>query len=883
MKYRRLLLIAPLDGDANVALAAIRRLAPQAERLVVVACLSTRNFAWLTAEAPPELHDEAELALDCLRDAAHGAAPVIDVELMPELKIDALDELAAAAQIDLLVTAALPFEGVAIVAQLRERRSVAVLWVPSLRAQPNPRPLTELVCVALGQRARSAVAAFLRDHGDPTQHVTVLLLAVPVPADLAASVDVAGIHAVVDYVVPQGLSSQQWLDERLRIRAPDLLVYARLPTALLLGARWPVPRLLLPPFSPVSRPLLQLELDAPDLVDDGAVLRARFEYTAGIGRRTPIPDQPIAFVSGGRVVAVLTTRDGESELPAGLQADSYGVFRTNAEPPSFPLARVEQHVLIIRPGTAPLVPFDAELTPQELSALCGLAAKGGHGLLAVRIRPMRSCRSIRAQLQEAGIEVRVVDAVRLVRVAARMRAAGFPVVAVVHHAAEHPVVRGFSTLRAQDITSTTILPPAPPLSQRMSLAERLEATTAAPLIAGNRVDIELDNVMARRWLLEAIGAATRRIHLQVYMAADDDIGRQVETALIQAARRGVSVRLLVDSLHGMHGSLGVRNPLLARLGAQPGIELRVSQPITSLPSLQDLKQRDHRKLVVVDNRLALLGGRNLAHEYYTGFDEVALTAQSMWREVPWLDVGARVQGPAVVALERSFLSAWMNEGGTAFEVADTAPAGDTPVRAVIHRGLRDAATLEAYLAIIDTAQSQLHVVNGFPLALEIQHALLRALRRGVRVRTLFGRLTPTHDGEPFHGPWASARTAATALVHSRIDALIAAGAEGYQFTVAAQAAWAAGLGAIQSHVHAKAMSADGRICALGSANMDITGGYWETELLLIIEDTALAAGFEARVAELFASSVRVERDDPQWQSMARSRQWMRHWPGVLSI
>ncbi len=901
MKYQRILLITTLEGDARAAIAAIRRIAPQAERLVIVAGLPARKFSWLINDAPPELHQAAGAALDGLRHAAQGAAAAVDVELVPELDIGVLDEIAAALRVDLLVTAALPLGGVAIVAGLRQRRSVAVLWVPEPAVPQVERPLTEVVCVALGQRARATIAAFLRDHGDPAQHVTVLLLAGPVPQDLATAVDVAGIRAAVEFVAPQGISLPQWLDERMRTNAPDLLVYARMPTALLLSARWRAPSLLLPPPAPVTRPALQRDMDAPDLLDDGTALRARFEYAAGIGRRERIPDQPLAFVSGGRVVALLTTCDGEVELPGDLRADSYGVFRTKETAPSQPLADLEQHVAVLRPATAPLVLFDAELSPEELPALRGLAAAGAHELLAVRVRPMRSFRSIRARLQAAGFEPRVVDAslvldegaaldvsesldgVRLARVAAHMRAVGFPVVAIVYRGAEPPVAHGFAALLVREIATAAPLPSAPLGGRPMALAQRLEAMTAAPVIAGNRVEIELDNVKARRWLLEAIAAASRRIHLQVYAAADDDVGRQVEAALMQAAGRGVTVRLLVDSLHGQHGSLGESNPLLERLGSQPGIELRVSQPITGMPSLVDIKQRDHRKLVVIDNRLALLGGRNLAHEYYSGFDEVPLTPQSMWRQVPWLDAGARVEGPAVAALERAFLNAWTDQGGSAYDVADIAPAGSAPARVVIHRGLRDATTLEAYLAIIETAQSQLHVVCGFPLILEIQHALLRALRRGVRVSTLFGQLTPTHGGTRFEGPWASARTAGTALVHSRMDALVAAGADGYLFTVSPRPAWAAKLGAVQSHVHAKAMSADGRVCAVGSANMDITGGYWESELLLVVEDASIVGAFDARVAELIADSVRVDRDDPQWQAMARGRQWLRRWPGVLSL
>ncbi|MGO9761314.1 MAG: hypothetical protein ACLP1Q_08670 [Solirubrobacteraceae bacterium] len=118
MKYQRILLITTLEGDARAAIAAIRRIAPQAERLVIVAGLPARKFSWLINDAPPELHQAAGAALDGLRHAAQGAAAAVDVELVPELDIGVLDEIAAALRVDLLVTAALPLGGVAIVAGL---------------------------------------------------------------------------------------------------------------------------------------------------------------------------------------------------------------------------------------------------------------------------------------------------------------------------------------------------------------------------------------------------------------------------------------------------------------------------------------------------------------------------------------------------------------------------------------------------------------------------------------------------------------------------------------------------------------------------------------------------------------------------------------------
>lgn len=442
------------------------------------------------------------------------------------------------------------------------------------------------------------------------------------------------------------------------------------------------------------------------------------------------------------------------------------------------------------------------------------------------------------------------DQVRLRRVAVRMRRAGFPIVSLVQRAVADPEAVG-------------------------------DATPAA--IAGNRIEVELDNAQARRWLLEAIEQSRQSVSLQVYMVLDDEVGRAVEAALGAAAARGVAVRVLVDSLHGLHGSFGAANPLLSRLASRPGVELRVSRPLTSWPSLVDLKRRDHRKVLIVDDRLALVGGRNLSHEYYTGFDEVRLTRTAAWRQVPWLDAGARIEGPVVTTIVAAFVDAWTDAGGAPFAVAAAPPAGASRARVVVHRGLHDASTLEAYLELIDGARSHLYMVNGFPYVLELQHALLRALRRGVRVRALTGHLTPTFDGTPFSGPWSAARNAATELVHSRLDPIVEEGGEVYLFAQRDHAAWEPGLGTVFAHVHAKVMSADGARCAVGSANFDVTSAYWESELMLVVEDDTVAGAVERRIDELLATSSRVDRDDPLWRERARRRRWMRRWPGVLSI
>jgi phosphatidylserine/phosphatidylglycerophosphate/cardiolipin synthase-like enzyme len=880
VNFRRVLLLVDLEAAAGAGIDIIRRVAPDADLLLIVARLSAGRVAWFSAQAPPDLNAAATKSLDALRSAASGLAKSVEIRVEPEFRAGDLAVVAEAAGIDLLVTGSLPE-----IALVRRQRPLAVLWTAD-HDHPGPdREIANVLCVALGERSRRAVGRFLRDHGSLDLRVTALVQSKS--RDVASLLKVAGIRATVKQVT------------RTPAGPFDLVVLARAPGgsrsgAFLAAQKWRAPVLILPPLES-GPPSIERAMDVADAIDQNGVIRLRAHYALGVGRLEPIPDQTLAIVSGGRVVATIATEDGAAELTPAPQADTLGIYRTAGRGSADPLTSIEQNVAVIRPGSRPLILFDSNARQTELRHLSGL---DGIDLLAVRMRVTESCSAIRARLRRGGLPERVIDAravldegaaldvgddldpVRLARVATRMRADGFSIAAIVHRGALPPTTVGFAALRADQLAANLSKPIS---TEPLSPGRSLEATTGAPRITGNRVEIELDNEQARRWLLEAIAAAKRRVHFQIYMALDDDVGRAVEAALAAAGARGVTVRVVVDSLHGFHGSLGAHNPLLERLGGRPGVELRVLDPITSPPSLQELKQRDHRKLAVIDGDLALLGGRNLSHEYYTGFDEMPLTARSLWREVPWLDAGARVEGPAVAALDRSFLEAWTAAGGSAFEITEPPPAGAVAVRLVIHHGLREARTLDAYIAMIDAAQSHVYTVNGFPLILEVQHALLRALRRGVRVRTLFGNLTPTHDGAPFHGPWSSARTEATSLVHSRMDALVAAGAEAYEFVVPEQPVWERGLGAIHPHVHAKVTSIDGRVCSVGSANLDVTAGYWENELVLIVEDPPIAAALETHIDRLLDQSHRVDRHDPEWQRLAKRREWMRRWPGVMSV
>lgn len=867
MRYRRALLLLEHPSQAAVAMQTLHRVAPGLDYLLV---LVRAPLSWRSRDELP--------SLDPVREQAEGLASQVTVELETGLGGEVLGALCVAEELDLLAFSERSYRNASAASEARKRHPVAALWadVPS-----RSGALVEVGCVAIGQRSRAAIGVFLRDHADPSMNVSMFSPTTPASQSLASYLEVSGIASPVSVSSPaQATSIRSWLEQWTTHRPPDLLVFSRLPTAALLGATWPSPVLLVPP--PPSTLLVRRDLDVADLIDDGESTRVYVGLTATVGAATPLPDQKLVFVSGGRTIAEVESQEGQLTLPAALPVEALGIYRAEGAVAD-PVLSIEHRLLVIRPGKKPLVLFDAELDDAALGAL----AKRADETLAVRLRPTRSCAAIRDRLHAAGLPRQVIDAravldegqaldvsephdaVRLVRVAKRLQRAGFPVHALVYRGLTPPDAPGLVALPAGDLDADP---------ERLQTSEDASAS-----IEGNRLTLELDNRQARQWLLDAIATSRSSVHFQVYMAADDALGQQVAQALVDAGARGVTVRVLIDSLHGFHGSFGATNPLLQRLLDQPGVEVRSLHPITELPTIADLKQRDHRKLVVVDGEVALMGGRNLGAEYYTAFDEVPLSPSMSWRDVPWLDSGARVEGPVVGALASAFRDAWVEAGGDPFETMTPAVCGDSTARVVVHRGLRDARTLETYLDFVDRARSHVYAVNGFPLVLELQLALLRALRRGVKVRLLTGHVTPTHEGQRFKGPGSTARVAATELVHSRLDPLVAAGAEVFTLALRDLPGWTPQLGLVQPHVHAKLMSVDGERCTVGSANLDITASYWESELLLVVEDLQVVGGLEAKLDALLAGSVRQEQSDPAWKATARRRAWMRHWPGLLSI
>src|SRR5207248_1916211 len=189
-----------------------------------------------------------------------------------------------------------------------------------------------------------------------------------------------------------------------------------------------------------------------------------------------------------------------------------------------------------------------------------------------------------------------------------------------------------------------------------ALLTRIDRT---PVHAGNRVALYFRGRDAFASMLEALGEARTEVLLETYILRDDPTGRRFSEALIEARRRGVVVRVLADAF----GSWGTPAAFWDRLRGE-GVEARLFQPLWTSP-LKTLQLRDHRKILVVDRRIAFTGGMNIGEEYGSS----TLPRGDIWR-----DTHARVEGTAAWEMAVVFREGWRRAGGPRFPIEDAALA-----------------------------------------------------------------------------------------------------------------------------------------------------------------------------------------------------------------
>jgi cardiolipin synthase len=249
------------------------------------------------------------------------------------------------------------------------------------------------------------------------------------------------------------------------------------------------------------------------------------------------------------------------------------------------------------------------------------------------------------------------------------------------------------------------------------------------LVAGNAVKLLRNGAEAFPAWLAAIDAATRRVSLEMYIFSDDTIGRRFAEALSRAAQRGVEVRLLYDFV-------GCRETPAAFFQRMRGFGVHVvgyHKYRFWRPRLWSLIRRNHRKTLVCDGRLAFTGGINISNEWLSQTEGGG----------GWLDAAVAVEGPAVTAIEATFLRTWNRRAPKRMRLdpdrlVPPEAAGAVSLAVISNGELRDRFVIRrAVLHAIRGSQRRVLVANPYFVPDPgVLRALQGAAERGVDVRLL---------------------------------------------------------------------------------------------------------------------------------------------------
>jgi len=338
---------------------------------------------------------------------------------------------------------------------------------------------------------------------------------------------------------------------------------------------------------------------------------------------------------------------------------------------------------------------------------------------------------------------------------------------------------------------------------------------------GIATEVYFDGQQAFDAMLRAVHDAREEVLLESYIFKDDPTGRRFQAALIRAARRGATVRVLADGI----GSFGTRRAFWQEL-SRGGVDARIFRPL-GFPLR--LLRRDHRKILVADRKIAFTGGMNIGDEYGSSL---------MPREGLWRDTHARVEGSAAWELAVVFQEAWQDAGGAGLGL-EPLPEGERSDPRVLvldsrpGRGQREVTS--AFAAIAAAARKRLWITVAYfaprHRGLEILGA---AARRGVDVRLLL----------PGRTDIALVRHAG----HGFFSGLMRRGVRIFEYQPAI--------------LHAKTLVADGYLSVVGSSNLDFRSFELNAECNFLILD----AGTGARMEKQF------ERDLSEAEEI-RSASW----------
>ena len=384
-----------------------------------------------------------------------------------------------------------------------------------------------------------------------------------------------------------------------------------------------------------------------------------------------------------------------------------------------------------------------------------------------------------------------------------------------------------------------------------------------PMVVGNRVTLLKDGPATYQAMFAAIRKARDHINMESYIVEDDEIGRKFADALIEKQKQGVQVRLLHDSV----GTLSTPKAFFDRL-EEAGVQTLEFNPINPLAGKNKsaIDHRDHRKLLIVDGRVAFLGGINISSVYSSGSASVrrskpqpagdADIKDAKKKQTPWRDTHVQIEGPVVAEYQKLFLATWDNQKGEMPDDARFFPKLENAGKDIVH-AIGSAANdpySQIYVTLvsaINSAESYIYLTNAYFVPdPQLLDALKNAARRGVDVRIIL----PSHTD--FWAVFHAGR--------SRYTALLEAGVQIYERQ-----------GAL---LHSKTALIDGVWSCIGSTNLDWRSFVHNNEIDAVVLSDAFAAQMRAMFQDDLSQSRAIDLE--RWKHRPASMR-MKEWSARL--
>jgi cardiolipin synthase A/B len=365
-----------------------------------------------------------------------------------------------------------------------------------------------------------------------------------------------------------------------------------------------------------------------------------------------------------------------------------------------------------------------------------------------------------------------------------------------------------------------------------------QAISDSPLLTGNKVQLLQDGPATYAAMFAAIGAARDHINMETYILEDDEVGKKFADALIARQRQGVQVNLIYDSVGAINTPGEFFQPLV-----DAGIKVVEFNPVNPLTAKAgwDVNQRDHRKLLIVDGKLALLGGINISSVYSSGSSVGRKPAGASGKQ-PWRDTHLQIEGPAVAELQKLFIETWDKQKGETLAPRNFFPVLARVGNEVVHAigsSPDDAYSLiyATLISAINSAEREVLLTNAYFVPdPQLVASMKDAVARGVDVKLIL-----------------PARTDSALVFHagrSHYSELLQAGIKIYERKHAL--------------LHAKTALIDGVWSTVGSTNLDWRSFLHNQELNAVV----LGAEFGQRMRKAFdddlAQSQQVTLE--AWQS-----------------